>query len=91
MTHKNIKRFQMDGVIADDSDILRLYGQYVNLLTHSMRSQGYVPVLDLSPAWSLSYNGKHYEFLLSMHGVYYGTAKAKKIAGITGQREIMME
>jgi hypothetical protein len=91
MTHKNIKRFQMNGVIGDDSDILRLYAQYVNLLTHQMREQGYVPVLDLSPAWSLSYNGKTYDFLLTLHGVYLGRVRSKKVSGITGLKEIMME
>jgi hypothetical protein len=91
MTHKNIKRFQMKGVIRDDSDIVRLYEQHVNLLTHQMRMDGYVPVLDIQPAWSLSYNGKTYDFLLTVHGVYYGRKRSKKIAGVSGLKEIMME
>ncbi len=91
MTHKKIKRYQIDGQLASDADILRIQAQYVNMLYYDMRGQGFVPVLDLSPAWSTSWDGDKYSFLLTVHGVYLGKARAKKVYGVIGQKEIPME
>jgi hypothetical protein len=91
MTHKKIKRYQIEGKINNDSDIVRMQAQYINTLWYKMRSEGYVPVLDLSPAWSLQWDGEHYDFLLTVHGVYYGKTRALDIYGVEGLREIPME
>ena len=56
MLKRNIKTFWINGVIRDDSDIIRMRGMYENLLIDEMRSKGYVPVLDLDPQFSLKYN-----------------------------------
>jgi hypothetical protein len=37
------------------------------------------------------YNGKIYNFLLTIHGVYVGKKQAQTIYGIDGQKEIPME
>lgn len=89
MTHKAIKRFQIDGFIRDDSDLARLREQYVKLLVTQMRDSGYVQVLDLSPAFAIEYDQAKsgYKFLLTMHGVYYGK-RAREIYGISNSREI---
>lgn len=91
MTHRKIKRFQIEGKIADDADIPRLKNEYVNMLYYNMRTKGYVPVLDIDYAFSTSYNGSSYDFVLSAHGVFYGPVKARKIYGLAGSKEIPME
>ena len=48
-----------------------------------MRSQGYVPQLDLEPAFSLEYSNEKYKFLLSLYGVYVGRSKARCYHGVT--------
>lgn len=91
MTHSKIKRFQQTGTIADDTDLIRMKSVMVNEVINEMRDGGYVPLLDLSPAWSLSYNDGHYDFLLTIHGVYCGRAKARAVYGVLGQEVIPME
>ena len=83
MTHKRIKRFQIDGIFRDDSDMIRLRYQYEKMLIQSMRGDGYVQVLDIDPAFSVSYNNDEniWSFVLTMHGVYVGKAKAWQIEG----------
>ena len=91
MTHKKIKRFQLEGVVADDSAFVRLKAQYVNMLFYNMRSHGYVPLLDVDPAWATSWNGESYDFVLTVHGVYYGMSTARKIYGVSDGKEVPME
>jgi hypothetical protein len=90
MTHKAIKRFQIDGQIRDDSDIARLREQYVKLLVNQMRDEGYVQVLDLTPAFSIEYDKTKstYKFLLTMHGVFYGKVRARELYGVANSREV---
>jgi hypothetical protein len=47
MTHKKIKRFQVEVEFIDDSDIIRIRNQYENLLISQMRDAGYIRVLDI--------------------------------------------
>ena len=90
MTHKQIKRFQMEGTIKDESDILRLKAEYIRMTYWNMRQEGYVPLLDLDPSFSTSFDAfsSVFSFKLTVHGVFIGTAKAKKTYGITGNREV---
>jgi hypothetical protein len=92
MTHKAIKRFQMSGIISDDSYMMQTRATCVNTVMYSMRDGGYVPLLDIDPAWSVTMNdaGK-YEFLLTIQGVYVGKSKAQKLYGIIGQKEVVMD
>ncbi len=78
MTHKRIHRFQLKGIIGDDADFIRLRNQYENLLTSKAKAQGHVRVLDIDSAFSVSYNEdtQLYDFLLTIHTVYVGKAKA---------------
>ncbi len=91
MTHKKINRFQLEGSYGDDSDIVRLKEKYIQTLQGDMRMDGYVPVLAIDPAFSTVYDGKNYNFLLTIHGVYVGKQKAQIVYGIDGQKEIPME
>jgi len=90
MLNRNIKTFWINGVIKDDSDIIRLREMYERLLTEEMRSKGYVPVLDLDPQFSLKYNNDkdQYTFNLEMYGVFVGKKKSREIEGFSGQQFI---
>ena len=82
-THKRIKRYQVAGTFRDDSDIIRLRAQYESLLVQSMRGDGYIPVLDMDPAFSVSYNNEinEWSFVLTIHSVFVGKVKAWEIEG----------
>jgi hypothetical protein len=84
-THKRIKRFQVTGTFRDDSDIIRIRAQYESLLVQSLRGDGYVPVLDMDPAFSVSYNQQenNWSFILTIHGVYIGKVKAWQVEGFS--------
>jgi hypothetical protein len=76
MTHKKIKRFQINVEFLDDSDIIRIKNQYENLLVSQMRDGGYVRVLDIDPAFSVEFNGETWKFLMTIQGVYVGKKRA---------------
>lgn len=83
MTHRKIKRFQIEVQFHDDSQIISLRPQYENLLTQDMRGKGYVRVLDIDPAFSVEFTGETWRFLMSIHGIYVGKKKAWQFEGIT--------
>lgn len=87
MTHKAIKRFQIEGQISDDA-FDRMKKLYVKEMFRSMRSKGYVPILDLDSAFSTEWNGKSFDFVLTVHGVYYGITEARGIYGLSDNKEI---
>ena len=88
MTHKRIKRFQIDVEFYDNSQLISLRPQYENMLTHDMRSKGYVRVLDIDPAFSVEFTGETWKFLMTLHGVYVGKKKAWQSEGITQGKSI---
>jgi hypothetical protein len=88
--HKRIKMFQIDGEIDDDNNIPKIRSRYESSLVDIMRSQGYVPQLDLEPAFSLEYSNEKYKFLLSLYGVYVGRSKARCHHGVTVNNLIPM-
>ena len=90
MLKRNIKSFYLNGIIKNDSDMVRLKEMYLKLLIDEMRSNGYVPVLDLDPQWCVKYNHlkDNYTFQLEVYGVYLGKSKAQKFEGFSGQNFI---
>lgn len=82
--HRGLKRFGFSGTIRDDSDIPRLREQYEAMVIDDMRESGYIPVLDLGPFWSTSYDGGKYEFIISLYGLYVGKRKAWELSGVDG-------
>ena len=86
--HKRIKMFQLEGQILDDRCIARMKQQYIDLLSQSMKEQGYVIRFDIDPDWSLKYTGNHYEFILSVYGSYIGKKNAACIDGLDKNRPI---
>ncbi len=88
MTHRKIKRFQIDVQFQDNSQLISLRPQYENLLIQDMRGKGYVRVLDIDPAFSVEFTGETWKFLMSIHGVYVGKKKAWQLEGITQGKSI---
>jgi hypothetical protein len=83
-----IRRFQVEGQLALDANLVRARELYEGILDDQMREQGYVPLFDVRPAWSTRWNGNHYAFALTMHGVHVGEEKACTIEGISEGREL---
>lgn len=88
MTHRKIRRFQIDVRFQDNSQLISLRPQYENLLIQDMRGKGYVRVLDIDPAFSVEFTGETWKFLMSIHGVYVGKKKAWQLEGITQGKSI---
>ena len=88
MTHRRIKRFQIDVEFHDNAQLISLRPQYENLLIQDMRGKGYVRVLDIDPAFSVDFTGETWKFLMSIHGVYVGKKKAWQSEGITQGKSI---
>lgn len=86
--HKKIHRFYFDGTIHDESDIPRLKIQYENLLEDYIRSKGYLRIFDIDPVFTIEYNGKNFNFTISLYGYYVGKAKARCCKGIASNKII---
>jgi hypothetical protein len=83
MTHKKIKRFQINVEFIDDSDIIRIKHQYESLLVYQMRDLGYVRVLDIDTAFSVEFTGETWKFLMTIHGIYVGKKRSWQLEGIS--------
>ena len=88
-THKKIERLCLEGEIFDESHISRLKDQYIFMLISGMKSKGYVPRYDIDTDFTVSYNGKTFDFKLTVYGIYVGKAKAKWILGIDKNTAVM--
>lgn len=88
MTHRKIKRFQVQVEFHDNSQLISLRPQYENLLIQDMRGKGYIRVLDIDPAFSVEFTGETWKFLMSIHGVYVGKKKAWQLEGTTQNKLI---
>lgn len=91
--HKAIRRFDLDGIIYDDSAIPRLKIEYVRLITSEMRILGYVPRLDINNDFTIEYNviKEYFEFKISVYGIYVGKKKSEWITGIDETRAIYIQ
>jgi hypothetical protein len=81
-SHRKITKFGLEGEIFDDAKIPKIKDQYINMIYNGMRNKGYAPRYDIDPDFTISYNGKTFEFKLSVYGVYVGKKKAKCVKGI---------
>jgi hypothetical protein len=90
-SHKQIKRFALEGEIYDDAAIPRLKDQYVFMVINGMKHKGYAPRYDIDPDFTVSYNGKTFDFKLSVYGVYVGKKKAKDLWGIDKNMPIQQD
>ena len=91
--HKAIKRFNLSGIIHDESSIGRLRAEYKRLIILEMRLSGYVPRLDIDIDFTIDYNEnkKYFEFEISIHGVYTGRRQSEWIAGIDVSTPIFIQ
>ena len=90
--HKQIKKFNLDGVIHDESAIGRLKTEYIRLVVSEMKISGCVPRFDIEPDFTIDYNEKkkYFEFELTIYGIYVGKRKSEWIAGIDGTNPIFI-
>ena len=88
--HKPIKKFNLSGIIHDESALGRLKQEYIRLLESEMRLSGYVPRLDINPDFTVDYNDrkKYFEFELTVHGIHTGRKQSEWIQGVDGSRPI---
>jgi hypothetical protein len=88
--HKPIKKFNLNGVIHDESALGRLKQEYIRLLESEMRLSGYVPRLDIDPDFTVDYNDrkKYFEFELTVHGIHTGRKQSEWIEGIDVSKPI---
>ena len=89
--HRSIKRFHLDGQIYDDALIPRLQTEYINILNTQMKLQGYAPRLDIDPQFTIEYNGKSYNFRLSVYGTFVGRKNAQWIQGLDGSKPVSIQ
>ncbi len=89
--HKSIKRFSLDGQIYDDSFIPRLKNEYINILNTQMKLQGYAPRIDIDPEFTLEYDGRNYDFRLSVYGTFVGKRNAEWITALNGSKPIYIQ
>lgn|SRR4051812_497419 len=82
--HDRIKRFSLNGIILPELAVQTRERLIINIES-DMRDQGYVPVLDLTPQFTRVYDAvkEHFEFDLSVYGVYVGKDEEWQIAGMT--------
>jgi hypothetical protein len=88
VTHRKIKRFQIDVKFYDNAQLISLRPQYENLLVQDMRGKGYVRVLDIDPAFSVEFTGETWKFIMTIHGVYVGKKKSWQTEGISQNKLI---
>ena len=89
--HKRIKEFHIDGIIDDDANIPKIRERYESILIDMMRSNGYVPHLDVDPDFSLEYDSEKFKFLLTIYGVFVGKSRAKCYLAVSGNNLIPMD
>lgn len=87
--HDEIKRFALEGQI-DSSNLVEAKDRLVLALEAQMRDDGFVPVLDLEPQFTRTYNveRENYDFTLSVYGAYVGRNKECETAGIMSGKRI---
>ena len=89
--HKKIREFHIDGLIEDDAAIPKIRERYESILVDIMRSKGYVPHLDIEPAFSLEYKDEKYTFLLTIYGIFIGRSRAQCYLAVSGNNLIPMD
>jgi hypothetical protein len=90
MIAKTIKTFDLEGEFADDSFALLTRLNAEKSLGHMMRDNGYLPVLDLDPIWSTSYDSGNdkWHFAIYMYGTYVGKRRSWEYEGVSQNKLI---
>jgi len=82
IVHKGIKRFELEGEIYDESSIPRIKNEHIFMLTMMMKTKGYLVRYDIDPDFTIVYNGKSFDFKLSVYGVFVGKKRAQWFDGV---------
>lgn len=88
--HDDIKRFFQEGT-TQDGNLVTEKERLVRFTETSMREDGFVPVLDLEPQFTLDYDptAETFAFSLSVWGSYVGKEEAWRVDGLMGGKTIM--
>jgi hypothetical protein len=86
--NKKINNFYLEGYVSDSGDAARLRSKFEDSVIETMRSNGYVPHLDLDPSFSIEYIEKEerFKFTLILYGIYLGKKRAREIYGAAGTK-----
>lgn len=87
--HDDIKKFLLTGEMSDDN-VVQTKQRLVEAQEGVMRDEGYVPVLDMEPQFTLSYlpELKKYTFVLTMYASYAGKDRSWSTGGVMGGKMI---
>jgi len=79
--HDNIEKYSLDGIVADNN-IVSAKETLIRSLESQMRDEGYAPVLDIDPQFTLDYRSEDgsYNFCLTIYGIY--CQDAWNVAGV---------
>jgi hypothetical protein len=82
--HDEVTRFPLEGVLTDKLNLAQHKERMVHFLEGDMRDNGFVPLLDMEPHYTQSYDpaGEHFVFKLSVYGVFVGKEKAWDVSGM---------
>lgn len=89
--HEEIKRFGIEGIVAEGVNIVEFKDRMTRWVENSMRVEGYVPALDIEAQYSQQYNPdeNNYTYQLSVYGLYVGEGAACEAAGVMNGRTIL--
>lgn len=81
--HDDIRRFGLTGTITSDR-FVSAREWLIKDVEDGMRDEGFVPVLDLKPQFTRSYNPdkEEFEFEISVYGTYVGE-ESWHVSGMT--------
>jgi hypothetical protein len=88
--HDEIIRFSVNGTLPD-ANIVQTKERMVRFLLGAMKDNGCTPVLEMDPQFTLDYKAEHehFEFALSMYGVWVGSEEAWEASGMTNGTMIL--
>ena len=90
--HDEIRKFQYEGVVKDQSDIVTARHDIIHWLEVDMRDEGCVPLLDMDPQYTHQFDPASggFNFKLTVYAVEVGKEKAWEVAGMMSGKPIMI-
>lgn len=82
--HDEIKRFGLEGDVGD-VNLVEAKARMLHFIETQMADEGFVPVLDLEPQFTLDYqpDTETYKFEVSVYGIHVGREECKGIVGFS--------
>ena len=87
MTDQMIQRFRLEGRF-DDNKYEQVKESATKTLIGQMKDQGFIPVLDLDYTWRTQLVGDHFEYVLTIQGVYIGVDEAWHYLGTVNGKPV---